>query len=263
MSIKSLPAIDVHAHYGTYLSREGRMTDKFRSADIDLIIARAVKANTRITILSPLRALMSRNGADPVGGNDEAVKDIAQRKEIRQWVVVDPLKPATFDQAAAMLEKPSCVGIKIHPEKHGYPISEHGREIFEFAAQYQTVIKTHSGESNSFPQDYVPFANDFPEVTLILSHLGCGFDGDPTHQVRAVQAGRKGNIFTDTSSAQSIMPNLIEWAVREIGAERILYGSDSPCYFAPMQRARIDCADISEDQKRQILCGNAENIFKL
>jgi predicted TIM-barrel fold metal-dependent hydrolase len=70
-------------------------------------------------------------------------------------------------------------------------------------------------------------------------------------------------LVTDTSSAKSITSNLIEWAVGEIGAEHILYGTDSPLYFAPMQRARIDNADISDRDKRLILHDNAARLFDL
>ena len=59
------------------------------------------------------------------------------------------------------------------------------------------------------------------------------------------------------------MSSLIEWAVKEIGAEHILYGTDSPLYFAPMQRARIDNAGISDREKRLILHDNAAAIFGL
>ncbi len=107
------------------------------------------------------------------------------------------------------------------------------------------------------------FANDYPEMRLILAHLGCGWDGDLTHQVRAIQQSRHGNVFVDTSSARSITPNLIEWAVREIGAERILYGTDTPLYFAPVQRARIDHADLSEHDRRLILRDNAIRLLGL
>jgi len=44
----------------------------------------------------------------------------------------------------------------------------------------------------------------------------------------------------------ALTSNLIEWAVSEVGAQHILYGTDSPLYFAPMQRARVDNADISD-----------------
>jgi len=261
--ITLVQAIDVHAHFGKYSNRPNAQLNGFMSGDAEVILQRARMAGTELSIVSPLQALTPRGHNDPVTGNRSAADVVSKNQGLLQWVVIDPLKPETFEQAASMLANPRCVGIKIHPEEHCYSIREQGRVLFEFAARHQAVILTHSGEGNSMPEDFVPFADDFPEVRLILAHLGCGHDGDPTHQVRAIQAGKQGNIFVDTSSAQSLMPHLIEWAVAEVGAERILYGTDSPLYFAPMQRARIDHAEISENDKRCILRSNAMRLLDL
>ena len=82
-----------------------------------------------------------------------------------------------------------------------------------------------------------------------------------THQVRAIQQSRKGNVYADTSSARSILPGLIEWAVREVGADRVLFGTDTPLYHTAMQRTRIEHADLSDEVKRQILRDNAVRLF--
>jgi predicted TIM-barrel fold metal-dependent hydrolase len=263
MSSEAIQAIDVHAHFGRFAGAMFQIVNQLMSGGADVVVQRARLARTRLTMVSPLEALLPRLKGDPVSANVHAAQVIAETDGLRQWVVVDPLKPETFEQAEAMLKLPKCVGMKIHPEEHVYPIAEQGRLLFEFAAEHHAIIQTHSGEENSLPVDFVVWANAFPEVALILSHLGCGWNEDPALQVRAIQKSKHGNVFTDTSSARSITSNLIEWAVREIGAERILYGTDSPLYFAPMQRARIDYADISDRDKRLILCDNAIRLFGL
>ncbi len=161
-----------------------------------------------------------------------------------------------------MLTADHCVGIKIHPEEHVYPIREHGRKLFEFAAKSKAVVLTHSGQEKSLPADIVIWANEFPEVKIILAHIGCSDTNDRTLQVRAIQQSRHGNLYADTSSAMSIMPKLIEWAVNEVGPERVLFGTDTPLYAASMQRARIDHAGISDHQKRMILRDNAIELFE-
>lgn len=178
-------------------------------------------------------------------------------------MVIVPSEPRTFEQADEMLRSPRCVGIKIHPEEHCYPIQEYGRRIFEFAAAREAVILTHSSEQNSLAADFVPLANDFPAVRLILAHIGCGWDGDMTHQVRAVQRSTHGNMWTDTSSIRSMTPGLIEWAVREVGSDRVLFGTDTPLYHSDVQRARIDQSDLSEVEKRLVLRDNAVSLFQL
>ena len=132
-------------------------------------------------------------------------------------MIIDPTREETYRQADAMLQTPHCVGIKIHPEEHVYPFAEHGHQIFEFAAERNAVILTHSGHQHSLPADIVPVANAFPEVQVILAHIGCSDTSDRTLQVRAIQQSTQGNVYADTSSAMSITPRLIEWAVGEVG----------------------------------------------
>lgn len=263
MSTETIQAIDVHAHYGKYERGKADIVNEFMTGDAALVVRRARRANIERTIVSPLEALLPRFGGDPVAGNRNAARIVAETEGLLQWVVIDPLKPATYQQAEEMLTLPKCVGIKIHPEEHGYPIADHGRALFEFAAKHKAVVLTHSSEQNSLAADFVKFANAYPEVRLIIAHLGCGWDGDLTHQVRAIQQNKHGNLFVDTSSARSITPNLIEWAVREIGAERILFGTDTPLYHASMQRIRIDHADLGDEDKRKILRENALRLLKL
>jgi predicted TIM-barrel fold metal-dependent hydrolase len=261
--IRDVQAIDVHAHYGAFCRGVNDFADVLKSCDAPGVVERARQSNVVVTVASPLTGLLPRYEADAIEGNDEAEKIIGQTEGMRQWVIVNPLQPQSYEQAAQMLALPYCVGIKIHPEEHDYPIKEHGQALFEFAARHKAVMLTHSGDPNSMPDVCVSFADEFPEMTLILAHLGNGCDGDPTHQVRAIEESRHDNVYVDTSSAQNLMSGLIEWAVGEIGAELMLFGTDSPLYSTAMQRARIDAAEIDDESKRIILRENALALLDL
>lgn len=264
MSDLRLPAIDAHAHYGVYDSgSNATLADKLMSGTAAEVARRARMVDIRWTVVSPLMAMMPRGHGNAFAGNLEAAEVVAQTPGMLQYVVIDPRDNRTFAQANELLQQPKCVGIKIHPEEHCYPIKEYGYRIFEFAAARRAVVLTHSSESRSLAADFVPFADAFPEVRLILAHIGCGCDGDLTHQVRAIQQSKQGNMFADTSSASSITPGLIEWSAQEIGAERVLFGTDTPLYYAPMQRARIDYAELSDADKLSILYNNAWKLFDL
>lgn len=263
MSNTPILAIDVHAHIGRYERAGGGVVNDFMSGDARLVVERARAANVALTIASPLEALLPRGQADAAYGNRLASPIVAATPGLAQYVVIDPRRPETYEQADEMLRQPHCLGIKIHPEEHVYPIQDHGEPIFRFAAERRAVVLSHSSEQNSLASELVALANRFPEMKLILAHIGCGWDGDYTHQVRAMQQSRHGNVYADTSSARSITPGLIEWSVREAGAERILFGTDSPLYLAAMQRTRIDHADLSDSVKRMILRENAERLFQL
>src|SRR5262245_2612042 len=161
MSVQTIQAIDVHAHYGKYDRGKDDIVNEFMTGDADVVVRRARQANTRLTIVSPLQALLPRFQGDPVGGNVDAARVVAQTEGLLQWVVIDPTKPRTYEQAEEMLQLPKCVGIKVHPEEHGYPIAEHGEAIFAFAAARRAVVLGHSSEQNSLAADYVKWANAF------------------------------------------------------------------------------------------------------
>ena len=259
-----VPAIDVHGHYGDYTKGEpDRHVGRFLTADAAMVAARAQQSGIHTTVVSPLSGLLPRGQADAVSANVEAAEAAASTDGLMQWVIVHPNQPETFDQAAEMLKQPQCLGIKIHPEEHVYPIRDFGDKLFEFAARHKTVVLAHTGDENSLPDDFVPFANEYSDMQLILAHLGNGgaASGNPTLQVRAIQVCQSDNVYVDTSSARSLMPGLVEWAVAEIGAERVLFGTDTPLYFTAMQRSRIDHAEISETDKHRILYQNAERLF--
>ncbi len=254
-------AVDVHAHYGAAIDQDNGLTNELLSGDAGVVVERAEKAGVQYTLVSPLAALYTSNSDEILSANLHANEMATKYSGLLHWVVVNPLLPDTYAQARDLLQSPRCIGIKIHPEQHHYKISDEGDAIFAFAAETGAVIETHSGESNSEPMDYVPFANAFPEVRLILSHLGYHWDNDVTQQVRAIQSIQHKNVYTDTSSSRSIFPNMLEWAVNEIGADRILFGTDSPLYYSPMQRARVDFAAIEDAEKQLILCDNALRLF--
>lgn len=263
MSITDIQAIDVHGHFGEYGQFQNKLVDRFLSGDTETVCRRARQSNIALTVVSPLKALLPRLQGNVAVGNEEAAELVGQTDGLLQWAVVHPPQPESFDQVARMLSLPKCVGIKILPIDYGWDIREHGREVFEFAAKHRAIVLTHSGDVHSMPEDFVAFADDFPEVRLIVAHLGNRPDADPSHQVRAILAAKHGNIFVDTSSSQSIMPGLIEWAADEVGPERILFGTDTPVYDVAMQRARINNAEISDHAKRLILRENALSLFDL
>jgi hypothetical protein len=98
-------------------------------------------------------------------------------------------------------------------------------------------------------------------VDLILGHLGNSADGNLSRQVYALERAEHGNVYVDTSSANSINSGLIEWAVSQVGAERILFGTDTPLYFVAAQKARIEYAEIDAEAKQAILFDNAARLL--
>jgi len=167
-----------------------------------------------------------------------------------QWVVIDPRIEETFEQAERMLRHKKCVGIKLHPYYHKYSLEEYADKLFSFASRFQTVVLIHPEKEASY---ILPIADKYPEVTFIMAHLG----GEA--YIDAVEFAVHKNVYTDTSGIASSTNLMVESAYQRIGADRILFGTDT--YSAAFQRGRIEFALIAQEDKKKILRDNALRLF--
>lgn len=134
--------------------------------------------------------------------------------------------------------------------------------LMDLLLQKQAVLLHHSWYLSkktqveaSEPHDVAFLARKFPEAKIVMAHLaGCGIRG-----VQDIKNCK--NVLIDTSGGQPIA-GLVEYAVKELGADRVLYGSDVPGRDFTCQLARVMGADISDSDKELILSKNAERIVK-
>lgn len=129
-----------------------------------------------------------------------------------------------------------------------------------FHAWYKTVHTTvradvkHSNESNG--ADVADLAKRFPASRIVLLHLpGVRYRG-----VRDVED--LPNVCMDTSGGQPAS-GLVEYAVRHLGEDRVLYASDYESRNMSTQLGRIYGADISEQAKKKLLWDNAVRVLKI
>ena len=133
--------------------------------------------------------------------------------------------------------------------------------IMEQAAQLKVPVLHHAWYkatefvfNESTPAEVADLARRHPRVDIIMAHLaGGGWRG-----VRDVRDCP--NVVVDTSGAQP-HAGLVEYAVQELGAARVVFGSDWPIRDFAVQRARVDGAALSADQKALILGGTMARLL--
>ena len=89
---------------------------------------------------------------------------------------------------------------------------------------------------------------------LICGHTG----GDWEQGIRAVRA--QPNICVDLGGGDPVA-GITEMAVRELGAERVIYGSDAAGRSFASQLAKVHGAAIPEDAKRLIFAANLKRLL--
>jgi predicted TIM-barrel fold metal-dependent hydrolase len=129
------------------------------------------------------------------------------------------------------------------------------------AAELKALVFQHTwlksggnlpGEST--PQDLVELARRHPEVPLVCGHSG----GNWELGIRAVRDCP--NIYLDTAGSDPTS-GFVEMAVREVGASRVLYGSDCGGRSFASQIAKVTGAELPPADQRQILGGNLRRLL--
>jgi predicted TIM-barrel fold metal-dependent hydrolase len=111
-----------------------------------------------------------------------------------------------------------------------------------------------NGPGESTPQDLVELARRHPQAAFIDAHTG----GDWERGIRAHRATK--NIATCVAGFDPTA-GVVEMAVRELGAERVIYGSDASGRTFASQLAKVTGAEIPESAKRLILGENLRRMM--
>ncbi|MFL5342180.1 MAG: amidohydrolase family protein [Gemmataceae bacterium] len=133
--------------------------------------------------------------------------------------------------------------------------------LIQKAVEFDAPILQHTwlkangnlpGEST--PQDLAELARRHPKAKFICGHSG----GDWPIGLRAIR--NSPNIVTETSGTDPTT-GFVEMAVRELGPERVLYGSDAGGRSFASQLAKVQGADVPDAAKRLILSENLKRLL--
>ncbi|HOJ10500.1 MAG TPA: amidohydrolase family protein [Clostridiales bacterium] len=129
-------------------------------------------------------------------------------------------------------------------EKHDIPVLFH--------SWYKTVSK-YGAESD--PSDIAVLSRKFPKLRILMAHLtGC--------RLRGVQDIKDcPNVWIDTSGGQP-EDGYLEYAIAELGPNRVLFGSDYGGRDIATQLGRIFSVDMSDEDREKILSLNALEFYR-
>jgi len=180
--------------------------------------------------------------------------------------------PRYGDESLALIRRsfdaPGAVAIKIHPGQHLlFPEDPSYEPIWQLAAEKGVPIITHSWALSDYnptqrfatPEHFEHYLSRYPGVNLVMGHAGGRYEG---HLAAAELARRYPNAYLDLSGDVYGF-GLIEWLVGQVGAERLLFGSDAVWMDPRTTIGRILDAEIGTAAKALILGDNACRLFRL
>jgi predicted TIM-barrel fold metal-dependent hydrolase len=121
--------------------------------------------------------------------------------------------------------------------------------------QHTWTVTLGDGPDESRPADLVELAARHPKANFICGHTG----GNWELGIRTIRDSK--NICAEIAGSDPTS-GITEMAVRELGAERVVYGSDVGGRCFASQVAKVIGAEIPDAAKRLILGGNLRRLLE-
>lgn len=248
--VADCPLIDMHTHPGRFHSIY------FPHPGMEGMLASMDRCGERLIAIVPHAAL-----ADPYYGNPLMVKMLqAHPERFRGYWCYNPQYPESLEEAKArVLDTPGVIGFKLHPDFHRYPLSgEHYQPLLQWANAHRLIVLSHTWESPFCDAAACRWvAERYPEMIFLMGH-SCFPEFDKAFAL----ARDFPNCYLDLTACEH-MPAFVERAVREVGAHKLLFGTDLPWFNPQYSLGCVLFADIDDDDRRAILYRNAERLLKL
>jgi predicted TIM-barrel fold metal-dependent hydrolase len=151
------------------------------------------------------------------------------------------------------------LGIKLWTARHCSeaeldPIVRRCGELQAVVYQHTWLKSTGNEPGESTPMDVATLAKRYPDVRIICGHTG----GNWTSGIRAVRA--LPNVTIDLGGSEPTA-GFVEMAVRELGAERVLFGSDIGGRSLASQLSKVYGAEITPAERKLILGQNLKRLL--
>jgi len=167
---------------------------------------------------------------------------------------------ASLDELNRCVRDGPMVGVKLWVAQHCNdpaldPIVARATELKAVVLQHTWLKVTGNLPGESTPMDLAELAARHPRATIISAHTG----GDWERGIRAIRPHP--HAYADLCGGDPTA-GFTEMAVRELGAERVLYGSDAGGRSFASQLAKVFGAEIPEAAKQLILGDNLKRLLR-
>jgi predicted TIM-barrel fold metal-dependent hydrolase len=118
------------------------------------------------------------------------------------------------------------------------------------------IVNIHSGGNLSHPLRIAAVARRYPEVPIIMDHMGYREWGHDA----VIAAEDNPNIYLGTTIA-SFEPSAVVGAVKALGPERVIYGSNAPALYSDLAVQSIRRGKLGREAEELVLGGNLARLL--
>lgn len=244
--------IDAHAYVGDHLFGYSQSADD--------LLRLMDNCGVDLAVLAPNRpkqyALWPAN---------QMVADIIQSHPDRfwGWARVDPWQGlAALEDLKHAREDLGLHGLLLHPWEELFQVTNPRVDpLVAYAAGQGMPIMIEAGYPLvSHPFDIAELAGRHPEATFIATH-GLQLDSAAFALTDAEFVMReRSNVIMETSGMYA--PEVMESIMRDLGSERLVFGSHSPWLNLQLEVERVKLLNIEPEQKAAVFGGNAKRLLQ-
>ncbi len=255
--ITKVEIIDAHSHVGY---------DNFQGADRIFM----PNANPENQAKKDLRLGIKKTCVSTwIGIWHDSVLGNIQMEHIRQkypdhyipYVTIDPTFlsndeiKSTINTYHGKLKYP---GLKPYFPRNRYPLTgPQYHQWFQYGNDHKLFALIHYDVPTTY-SDIDKLAPKYPDLIFLLAHSGCSY----TVANRVIQLAKKyKNVYAELTFT-SVLSKVVEILCREIGADRVLFGADTPMRDPAPQLAWVVYANLTFEEKKKILGENMKQILK-
>jgi hypothetical protein len=195
--------------------------------------------------------------------------------------------PAELSQALKELERAiselNLLGLKLHPQVQGISMADPRLiQLLQKAKEMNLPVVLHVnppvlkelgslGKKVPIARDKIQFSQeDFLNLTRseFSDHMHLK-EVIGTYNSPKVMAAHMGGIFLKEALNSKISfqttgasKRVIEWACNQIGADRIIFGTDFPFFPMDAELEKVKNVDLSESERNQVLSDNILRLLK-
>ncbi len=174
----------------------------------------------------------------------------------------DPNDPLAAEEIKRAIKKLGLKGVKLHPRSQLFSASDTNViPVLEECVKLKVPVLFHSGYAyDPIPPTIAEVADYFPELVILMGHMGCSEVCTPTGVHEAIRVARANdNVYLETSRV--MLTSCINQAVRVIGDERIIFGSDTPYGSQPDEIATVLSSGLQEPSLSRIFYRNLARLL--
>jgi len=172
------------------------------------------------------------------------------------WVFVNPRAADPHDELELRAGEPGWIGVKAHPFWHRYPVGLLD-DVAGYCVERNWPLLVHLGSERE-GNDPRTLPERHPRLKILYAHAGVPF----FREVWAVARGSD-QVLVDLSNPLYVGEQVRLQAIKALGPERCLYGSDGPYAHASQSRMlqAIDRLDLADREKERILGHNLTDLI--